>query len=109
MNLSEIKNELLKSGAINECDIEIIESEAKCRYELVNPILIENWEQLKECKSETHSLEIDLFYGNGWIRSKEDGEHDYYLSTHTFYESQYKGSTKLLQECGSNVELASWG
>lgn len=73
---------------------------------------IETWEELAEEKSPTHILEIDLESCNGWIKPKEEKE-DYwegrhYLSTHTFYGSQYKESTKVLQSCGFNVELANW-
>ena len=31
-----------------------------------------------------------------------------YLSTHTFYGSQYKYSTKVLQEHGFDVEIDNW-
>lgn len=31
-----------------------------------------------------------------------------YLSTHTFYGSQYKYSTKVLQKCGFDVEIDNW-
>ena len=30
---------------------------------------------------------------------------DVYLSTHTFYGSNYKRSTKLLKACGFDVEI----
>lgn len=67
---------------------------------------IENWEQLNECTSETHELEIDLEMGCG--RISKDGEFVAYLSTHTFYESTYKHSEAVLNQCGFNVKLKSW-
>lgn len=75
------------------------------------PKLIKTWDELKECKSETHTLEIDDC--SGWIRSKVSNdkgffENNHYLSTHTFYGSTYEYSTKLLQKCGFNVRLANW-
>lgn len=69
------------------------------------PQLIKNWEELKECKSDTHYLKIEEYCG--WIHSKSN-EDDYYLSTHTFYGKTHEGSTKLLQSCGFNVVLANW-
>jgi effector-binding domain-containing protein len=72
------------------------------------PKLIKTWAELKECKSETHILEIDDCCG--WIRKKDGGEDDYgiYLSTHTFYGGTHEWSTKTLQSCGFNVVLANW-
>ena len=71
------------------------------------PKLIKTWDELKECKSETHILEIEDCCG--WIHCKLDkGKHAHYLSTHTFYGGTYKNSTKLLQACGFDVELANW-
>lgn len=70
------------------------------------PVEIETWEELKNCKSETHEIEVDTEIGNGWILENDKNRH--YLSTHTFYESQYKFSTELLQKCGFNVVLKSW-
>ena len=68
---------------------------------------IETWDELKLCISPTHTLEVDTEIGCGWI--KENDENKYYLSTHTFYSSTYKYSTELLQKCGFNVQLVSWG
>lgn len=67
--------------------------------------LIKTWSELKECLSETHTLRIDLKMESGWIVDKKSNETKYYLSSHSFYDSSYKGSTKLLQECGFNVQL----
>jgi hypothetical protein len=78
------------------------------------PKLIKTWVELAECESETHILKINLEYCNGWIIPKMitgtiDPLNDHhYLSTHTFYGSSYEWSTKILQECGFNVQLANW-
>jgi len=75
------------------------------------PKLIRSWNELKECKSETHELDFaDEDICNGWIRSKNENPSEYgiYLSTHTFYGSKHKESTRLLQQCGFNVVLANW-
>ena len=47
--------------------------------EKVEPTLIKTWAELKECKSETHILEIDVRGCNGWIRPKNEpkGKRDY--------------------------------
>lgn len=73
-------------------------------------IYIKNWEELKEVKSPTHILEIDLKYGCGWIRTKDENDDSlgYYLSTHTFYGKNFEHSTKVLQSCGFNVQLDNW-
>ena len=71
--------------------------------------LIENWAELAEIpESETHRLEITPEDGNGWIVSKKTGDHETYLSTHTFYGKDYEYSSKLLQKHGFNVQLANW-
>lgn len=67
---------------------------------------IKTWEELKECTSETHILEIGDGYG--WILPKDSTKSSHYLSTHTFYGSSHKHSTELLQSCGFYVELANW-
>ena len=72
------------------------------------PKLIKTWVELKECISETHTLEIDVDGGNGWIFDKNDNDSIFYLSTHTFYGSMYKYSTEILQKYGFNVQLANW-
>lgn len=74
--------------------------------------LISSWEELSKEQSDTHYLEIDLEYCNGWIHPKVEGEDcykdRYYLSTHSFYGSQYETSTKILQSCGFDVHLENW-
>lgn len=69
--------------------------------------LIFTWAELSACISETHTLDIDLKGCNGWILPKEKGK-SYYLSTHTFYGSEFMNSTRALQSCGFNVVLANW-
>ena len=81
------------------------------------PKLIRTWEELAKETSENYYLDVDLFYGKAWIRPKDHlnipkedyYKHNTYLSTHTFYEGYNKGSTKLLQQYGFDVELESWG
>ena len=77
------------------------------------PRKIKTWEELVDFESQDYKLEIDLEYGCGWIRpkvkTKENREYHVYLSTHTFYESNYKGYEKLLRSCGFNITLESWG
>ena len=74
---------------------------------------ISTWEELEGLESDTHRLEIDLDMGSGEILRKSDNEDEayqdyYYLSTHTFYGSQYKQSNNALQRRGFNIELESW-
>lgn len=72
------------------------------------PILIKDWDDLAIVpESKTHRLEIED--GCGWIHKKNGKEFmGKYLSTHTFYGSNYARSTRLLQKCGFNVTLANW-
>lgn len=73
--------------------------------------LIKTWDELKDCKSDTHYLQV--MGCCGWITPKNDlnltnleGHH--YLSSHTFYGNQYKESTKLLKSCGFDIEINNW-
>lgn len=73
--------------------------------------LIKSWDELKEVESDTHTLEIDEY--SGWIHPKVPDEsswvkNNHYLSTHTFYGLNYTYSTRILQECGFNVQLENW-
>lgn len=74
--------------------------------------LIKDWNELREVEdSKTHRLEIGEY--NGWIVAKNPkgdkfSDRKKYLSTHTFYGKQYRNSTKLLQSCGFDVEIANW-
>lgn len=71
--------------------------------------LINNWIELaKVPDSDTHTLDIVPEEGNGWIVSKKTGYKEEYLSTHTFYGMTHAHSTKKLQKCGFNVQLANW-
>ena len=75
------------------------------------PKLIKNWDELKKCTSETHTLEIGDC--QGWtIPNKKDEKHIFggreYLSSHTFYGSTHEWSTKYLQACGFDVEIDNW-
>ena len=75
--------------------------------------LIKTWEELaKVPDSENYTLDITPEDGNGWIVAK-DGSGRFggmveYLSTHTFYGSQYAYSTELLQQYGFDVVIANW-
>ena len=71
---------------------------------------VRHWADLAEVpESETHRLEIDVEGCNGWIHRKDGKEYmGKYLSTHTFYGSSYRYSTKLLRRCGFAVTLANW-
>lgn len=75
---------------------------------------IRDWSDLVGLESEKYKLEIDVEDGSGWIVLKtkineDDGfMNSYYLSTHTFYGSSYKGYEKLLQKCGFDIELNNW-
>ena len=76
----------------------------------VQPVVmrhIANWNELRTVEdSEKYSLSIGNH--NGWIKNKETGELDAYLSSHTFYGSHYENRTKFLQSRGFNVVLANW-
>jgi hypothetical protein len=70
--------------------------------------MIENWFELAKVTSKTHRLEIDPDDGCGWVYNKQTGAIVEYLSTHTFYGSQYLASSKLLQKFGFKIQLANW-
>lgn len=92
--------------------------------------LIKTWKELSKLKNDKYRVIVDLKYCSGWIvplhdkkskwsdfdcrcsndikNSDEFFEHHVYLSTHTFYGSQYKYSTKVLQEHGFDVEIDNW-
>lgn len=84
---------------------------------------IKNWEELASIpnESKTHILKIDTRMGNGWLEAKKEIAYNnkksymrqvphlsIYLSTHTFYGSEYKHSSKILRICGFDVELDNW-
>ena len=79
------------------------------------PVLISTWEELAKVETDTHYIEVDLEFCNGHVRPKfelsDDDDyylHNMYLSTHTFYGSQYFHSTTILRRLGFNVQLANW-
>ena len=86
-------------------------------------MLIKNWEELSKIPNEsaTHILEVNLELCNGRLRAKNPKPYkrnlsfmrqiqnqDIYLSTHTFYGSEYKHSTKVLKACGFDVDIDNW-
>lgn len=72
-------------------------------------IKIRGWEDLQGLENEHYKIEIDLDRGNGHIKCKtkwaEENSPWGYLSTHSFYPNQYKGTEQLLRERGFDVEL----
>lgn len=81
---------------------------------------IKTWEELdsmvsKDGKYFIECQKIGDIFCSAWIRptfntpSGEYLKHNTYLSTHTFYESQYKRSTQILRNFGFDVQLISWG
>ena len=90
--------------------------------------LIKNWEELSKVPA-NDKYRIIVNDGSGWIvpicDKKRVGpdficncdqgmdineyyKHHVYLSTHTFYGSQYQHSTKVLQEHGFDIEIDNW-
>lgn len=81
------------------------------------PRLIKSWEELDGLESENYKIILNEPYKcSGWIVPKDQSivteknyyDHHAYLSTHTFYEEDYKGYTGLLQQFGFDVELDNW-
>ena len=98
--------------------------------------LIRNWKELSKVPAnDKYRIIIDLEMCSGWIVpvcDEFDEENDFkcnckdkrkltllefdqnfydhhvYLSTHTFYGSNYEYSTKLLQEHGFDIEIDNW-
>lgn len=92
--------------------------------------LIKNWEELSKIPAnDKYRIVVDKNMCSGWIVPVKDlpgeGTDDFvcnceemtaeeyckehiYLSTHTFYGSQYEYSTMILQEHGFDVELDNW-
>lgn len=78
--------------------------------------LIKSWKELNGIESENYKIEVELENHCGWIVPKEETEeteenyfdHHVYLSTHTFYGTQYKESTEILQKFGFDVEIDNW-
>ena len=94
------------------------------------PKLIKTWQELaKVPANDKYRIIVDLEMCNGWIvpvcdepegrnfkchcdeeelRDKDFWDEHVYLSTHTFYGSQYKYSTKVLQKHGFDIEIDNW-
>lgn len=83
------------------------------------PQLIHNWEELSKVPpTDKFKIIIDEKFGaSGWVVPIKETQEtqgpkffDYhlYLSTHTFYGSQYKYYTRKLQEMGFDIQLDSW-
>lgn len=93
--------------------------------------LIKTWEELaKVPANDKYQIVVDLDMCSGWIipitdvldkdedfictcDDKNMSVHEYfqhhvYLSTHTFYGSNYKDSTRVLQEHGFDIEIDNW-
>lgn len=110
----------MKSNFCVTCGTEIPEGDHVCKYCASGGIipqcsgkLISTWKELSKVPpSKTHRLEIDLNGCSGWIMALNEEfsyERCHYLSTHTFYEKNYKQSTALLRKCGFDVYLKNWG
>lgn len=93
------------------------------------PKLIKTWDELDGLSNDRYRIIVDKKYCNGWIvpicdepsdddsyfkcncGTSVDSKYFYdhvYLSTHTFYGSNYEYSTKLLQNYGFDVEIDNW-
>ena len=92
--------------------------------------LIKTWKELSKVPAnDKYRIIVDLKLYGGWIipitdkpKGKYDDfecnckdemydnyfEHHVYLSTHTFYGSNYKKSTEILQKYGFDVEIDNW-
>lgn len=72
--------------------------------------LIRDWDDLANLESENYTISVDRYVGCGYILPKDElsDQPSHYLSTHTFYESSYKGYEEILQMCGFDVELVCW-
>ena len=94
--------------------------------------LIKNWKELSEVPAnDKYRIIVDIEMCSGWIvpvtdefdekddfkcncedknetSVKDFFEHHVYLSTHTFYGSNYEYSTRVLQEHGFDIEIDNW-
>ena len=92
--------------------------------------LIETWEELAKLKNDKYKIAFDEELYNahiipvtdevinkrgdfkcnctGRMADEDFFKHHVYLSTHTFYGSSYKNSTKIMQEHGFDVEIDNW-
>lgn len=97
------------SDRVKQVVASLIKSEPKTNINETK--LIKTWSELKSIESDTHIIEVDEY--SGWIRPKNENKENYwkdnhYLGTHTFYGHNYTYSTRILQECGFNVQLENW-
>ena len=85
------------------------------------PKLIKCWKDLEGLESENYKIRLEYLSGDtepssGWIvpkvETKETDDdywkHHVYLSTHTFYGSEYKKSTETFQKYGFDIEIDNW-
>lgn len=93
--------------------------------------LIKNWDELSQVPAnDKYKIIVDRELLGGWIipvwdepcnggkdfecfcdvlgYDRDFYDHHVYLSTHTFYGSQYQYSTRVLQEHGFDVEIDNW-
>ena len=93
--------------------------------------LIKTWEELFQVPANNkYKIIVNLEMYSGWIipiwdeptndndefncncekeiSTEEYFKHHVYLSTHTFYGSNYKESTKILQNHGFDIEIDNW-
>lgn len=79
--------------------------------------LIHNWHELSKVPpNDKYKIVVDEDMCCGWIRPVQETEetkknwveHNYYLSTHTFYGLNYKHSTEVLQRFGFDIEIDNW-
>lgn len=81
----------------------LMRADGPCRF-------IRDWSELAQVQpTPTHFLKIDVEGCNGWIKRRDGNEVlGRYLSTHTFYGTNYLANTLLLRRYGFNVTLANW-
>ena len=76
------------------------------------PILINNFIDLLNMENDKYYIDVDEDFTSAYIISKVKNADDFgyheYLSTHTFYGSQYFASTLALRKKGFNVQLKNW-
>lgn len=93
--------------------------------------LIKNWKELSQVPAnDKYQIIVDKEMCSGWIipiwdeptndndefncncekeiSTEEYFKHHIYLSTHTFYGSNYKYSTRILQAYGFDIEIDNW-
>lgn len=86
-------------------------------------LLVNNWKELSMIpnESDTHILYVDLIYDNAYLKCKNPKDYNinirfedqikyinHYISTNSFYRTRCESVSRILQECGFNVQLISW-